>query len=134
MDSLDKQLQDMERKIILDALTTFRWNRTRTAKELGITFRALRYRLHKLGIEDNGAGQRHTPKGFSKVWPKLREAAFAVHGHQCKQCGAKASEGAKLHIDHIKPVKHWPELALDLSNLQVLCAPCNLNKSDKIYI
>jgi two-component system response regulator PilR (NtrC family) len=29
-----------------------RWNKTATAKSLGISFRSLRYRLKKLGLED----------------------------------------------------------------------------------
>ncbi|RBB22142.1 helix-turn-helix domain-containing protein, partial [Xanthomonas oryzae] len=28
-----------------------RWNKTKTAAQLGITFRALRYKLKKLGME-----------------------------------------------------------------------------------
>ena len=44
-------LDDIERQRILAALDKTRWNRTQAAKLLGISFRALRYRLHKLGIE-----------------------------------------------------------------------------------
>jgi len=42
----------VERKAILDALERTRYNRTAAAKLLGITFRALRYRMEKLGITD----------------------------------------------------------------------------------
>ena len=34
-----------------EALLRHRWNKTRTAAQLGITFRALRYKLKKLGME-----------------------------------------------------------------------------------
>ncbi len=44
-------LGDTEKQAILDALEETRWNRTAAAKKLGITLRALRYRLSKLGIE-----------------------------------------------------------------------------------
>lgn len=125
---LDDYMRGIEREIVLHALESTRWNRTQAAKYLGVSFRSMRYRLASLGIEDNGAGQRKAPKGFSKVWPKLREAALAIHGHKCNQC---QSTVAPLHVDHIKPIKHYPELALDLSNLQVLCAPCNLRKGDR---
>jgi two-component system response regulator PilR (NtrC family) len=37
--------------VILGALETVRWNKTVAARELGITFRSLRYRLQKLGLE-----------------------------------------------------------------------------------
>jgi two-component system response regulator PilR (NtrC family) len=36
----------------VEALQKTRYNRTKTAKLLGITFRALRYRMDKLGIND----------------------------------------------------------------------------------
>ncbi len=44
-------LDDVERKRITDALEKTRWNKTQAAKLLGISFRALRYRLEKLGID-----------------------------------------------------------------------------------
>jgi 5-methylcytosine-specific restriction endonuclease McrA len=34
-----------------------------------------------------------------------------------------------LHIDHIKPMKLYPELEFLSSNLQVLCSRCNAHKS-----
>ena len=48
---LDTFLFETERKMILEALEKTKWNRTAAAKLLGISFRALRYRLRKLGIE-----------------------------------------------------------------------------------
>jgi two-component system response regulator PilR (NtrC family) len=48
---LEGQLQDIERASILRALEQNRYNKTATARHLGITFRALRYRIKKLGIE-----------------------------------------------------------------------------------
>jgi two-component system response regulator PilR (NtrC family) len=51
-DDLDGYLANIEKTVIEAALQTHRWNRTATAKSLGITLRSLRYRLKKLGIED----------------------------------------------------------------------------------
>jgi two-component system, NtrC family, response regulator PilR len=48
---LQGYLDDVERRRILDALEKTRWNKTQAAKLLGISFRALRYRLEKLGVE-----------------------------------------------------------------------------------
>ncbi len=48
---LDDYLLEQQREAILDALNKTKWNRTKAAKLLGISFRALRYRLKKLGIE-----------------------------------------------------------------------------------
>lgn len=49
--AIDDVLDTQERALIVAALERNKWNRTATAKELGISFRALRYRLKKLDIE-----------------------------------------------------------------------------------
>ncbi len=49
--SLDSYLDTVERQTILEALEKTRWNKTAAAKLLGISFRALRYRLEKLGMK-----------------------------------------------------------------------------------
>jgi hypothetical protein len=49
--------------------------------------------------------------------------------HRCQSCGATAKDGAKLQIDHIKPVSKGG--SNDLENLQVLCRDCNLGKGNK---
>jgi two-component system, NtrC family, response regulator PilR len=49
---LQERLDAIERKAIYEALEQTRYNRTAAAKVLGITFRALRYRMERLGIKD----------------------------------------------------------------------------------
>ena len=49
---LDGYLADIEREVLSQALEAHRWNRTETAEALGVSFRSLRYRLKKLGMED----------------------------------------------------------------------------------
>jgi len=48
---LDDEKDAYERQAIIDALERTRYNKTAAARLLGITFRALRYRLKKLGLE-----------------------------------------------------------------------------------
>jgi two-component system response regulator PilR (NtrC family) len=48
---LESQLQDMERDAIVQALEQTRYNKTAAAKLLGISFRQLRYRIKKLGLD-----------------------------------------------------------------------------------
>ncbi|MBC7192227.1 sigma-54 dependent transcriptional regulator [Marinobacter sp.] len=48
---LEGYLETIERQTIEKALEATRWNKTAAAKRLGISFRALRYRLKKLGME-----------------------------------------------------------------------------------
>ena len=49
--ALDSYLDDVEKQTILNALEETRWNKTAAARMLGISFRALRYRLEKLGLD-----------------------------------------------------------------------------------
>lgn len=50
-DPLGSQLQDVEREAIVKALEQTKYNKTAAAKLLGISFRALRYRIKKLGLD-----------------------------------------------------------------------------------
>jgi two-component system, NtrC family, response regulator PilR len=50
-ESLESFLEQVERRLITEALEATRWNKTAAAKQLGITFRALRYRLKKLDLD-----------------------------------------------------------------------------------
>jgi 5-methylcytosine-specific restriction endonuclease McrA len=36
----------------------------------------------------------------------------------------------RINVDHIKPRKLFPHLALSLDNLQTLCSPCNHGKGN----
>ena len=49
---MEGYLEDIERQILSTALEECRWNKTATAKLLGISFRSLRYRLKKLGLDE----------------------------------------------------------------------------------
>jgi two-component system, NtrC family, response regulator PilR len=49
--ALGSQLEHIERDAIVKALEKTRYNKTAAAKLLGMSFRALRYRIKKLGIE-----------------------------------------------------------------------------------
>lgn len=50
-ETLEARMEDMEREAITRALEQTRYNKTAAAKLLGISFRALRYRIKKLGME-----------------------------------------------------------------------------------
>lgn len=50
-ESLESYLEDIEKNVIVEALEATRWNKTAAAKKLGITFRALRYKLKKLNLD-----------------------------------------------------------------------------------
>jgi two-component system response regulator PilR (NtrC family) len=48
---LDDYMENIEKDALIKALEQTRYNKTAAARLLGITFRALRYRLKKLGLE-----------------------------------------------------------------------------------
>jgi two-component system response regulator PilR (NtrC family) len=49
--TLDTYIEDIEKKMLEDALEKTRYNKTRAAELLGISFRSFRYKLKKFGIE-----------------------------------------------------------------------------------
>ena len=49
--NLEAYIEKIERQAITEALEATRWNKTAAAEKLGISFRALRYRCKKLGID-----------------------------------------------------------------------------------
>jgi len=67
---------------------------------------------------------------MSFEWRKLRMEALKKHGGRCQCCGASPATGAVLNVDHIKPRRIHPHLALELDNLQVLCHECNHGKGN----
>src|SRR6185436_12827897 len=67
----------------------------------------------------------------SFAWRQLRMVVLKKRGARCQCCGASPSDGVTVvNVDHIKPRKLFPELALVESNLQVLCSPCNHGKGN----
>jgi two-component system response regulator PilR (NtrC family) len=48
---LDRYIDDVEKRAILEALEKTRWNKTAAARVLGLPFRSLRYRLKRLGLD-----------------------------------------------------------------------------------
>ena len=51
VEGLEAYLEKIEKEILLNALNLTHWNRTLAAKKLGMTFRSLRYRLKKFGLD-----------------------------------------------------------------------------------
>lgn len=72
------------------------------------------------------AARLKPPVNKSPVPPKVRYEILKRDNFCCQACGAKASADNPLHVDHITPRKHGG--TNDPSNLQVLCATCNLGK------
>jgi len=68
---------------------------------------------------------KKTPRNIN--W-RLRAMILMKDGARCKLCGATPQDGSKLHVDHIIPWANGGETILE--NLQILCAKCNIGKSN----
>jgi len=66
----------------------------------------------------------HYPYEYPE-WRRLRRQILARDGHRCTLCGKDVSGWRQMRVDHIKPVKTHPHLALTPSNLRTLCVKCD---------
>lgn len=67
---------------------------------------------------------------MSYDWTTLRMRVIKARGARCECCGATPKDGVRINVDHIKPRRYFPALALEESNLQVLCELCNKGKGN----
>jgi uncharacterized protein (TIGR02646 family) len=66
--------------------------------------------------------KRADPFYTSTEWKRLRAAILKRDGYRCVVCKCDVSGKGQARVDHIKPRKTHPELALDPSNLRTLCS------------
>jgi len=64
----------------------------------------------------------------TRMTDRVRSTIMRRDNYQCQMCGASRVDGAKLHVDHIRPVSR--DGLTEESNLQTLCEACNLGKSN----
>lgn len=64
------------------------------------------------------------------TWIELKKRVYAVYGYRCMKCGTLPKYKQHSNVDHIKPRKYYPELALEFDNMQVLCGRCNKEKGN----
>ena len=61
----------------------------------------------------------------SPEWLRLRVVALARAGWRCCLCGESVGRKGQARVDHIVPVRENPRLALEPTNLRVLCTRCD---------
>lgn len=61
-------------------------------------------------------------------WKILRIKVLKKYGAACMCCGNSPATGGVVNVDHIKPRRYFPELALEFDNCQILCSVCNSGK------
>ena len=94
---------------------------------------SLKLKMSTMSDNEVALAIRKSSDGFleSKEWKDLRLIALEKYGLVCMCCGRDNSRKFPINVDHVKPRKFFPELALDITNLQVLCGPCNKRKGNK---
>lgn len=60
-------------------------------------------------------------------WRNLRQKVLKNDPNLCSLCG----KNYDLEVDHIRPRSKFPNLALRIDNLQILCKSCNTSKGVK---
>lgn len=65
----------------------------------------------------------------TKEWKTIRSHILSKYGMKCMCCDRKYPD-VHINVDHIKPVRKYWHLRLNLDNLQILCAPCNKAKGN----
>lgn len=72
----------------------------------------------------------------STAWIHLRRKALARDHYECVWCKQQGkvttNKDTVLEVDHIRELKDYPELALELDNLRTLCKECH-NKRHHRY-
>lgn len=62
-------------------------------------------------------------------WPYKKRQVKTRDNYTCQICGLRDPE--IMEVDHIKPKKRFPELALELENLVTLCPNCHRRKTNR---
>jgi 5-methylcytosine-specific restriction endonuclease McrA len=89
---------------------------------------AERKRLRQIRRQERlSSKEKYNAFYVSAEWRELRYKVLRRFDFTCLACGRKPP-AVVLHVDHIKPRIKYPELELAMSNLQVLCADCNVGK------
>lgn len=114
--------EEVERETLRNIAVISDWARAlRSLRQEGYDLETTRngYILHS--CEPSETGKVRAP-----ISPKLRYRILMRDNSICQRCGAKASDGVKLHVDHKIPVEFGGDNSE--SNLWTLCEPCNEGK------
>ena len=138
---INQSVESFRREQVKKATSALKkWKRktARAALELQDAKRRLRYRLLesiKTKSDNDVAADIHVGSDeflLSPAWRAVRKLALKKHGNACLKCRRVGTKDEPINVDHIKPRKFFPELALDPTNLQPLCWRCNKAKGNSI--
>jgi 5-methylcytosine-specific restriction endonuclease McrA len=80
---------------------------------------------------------KYEPRAEFNRWRDSKEGKLWKQKKYNEQngCCAICKRSIKLkgaHIDHIKPISRYPNLALETKNMQIACADCNTSKNQTV--
>ncbi len=64
----------------------------------------------------------------TSVWCKLRREVLKEFHYECQHCKQKGIHTQATTVHHIKPLRKYPELALNKTNLIPLCDSCHYDE------
>ncbi|WP_367278260.1 HNH endonuclease [uncultured Alsobacter sp.] len=76
---------------------------------------------------DGARGSRHE-RGYDARWTRLRDR-FLRENPLCAECLRCNRDQVADVVDHIQPVRDFPDKRLLKSNLQALCVACHAGKT-----
>lgn len=68
---------------------------------------------------------------YTQEWKEIRYKILKRDNGRCQLCGRSSHDGVIMNVDHIKPRRKYPSLAMDMTNLQTLCSSCNWGKGGR---
>ena len=111
--------------VIAGTITTIRYSKR------------VKSRTYQLALERQERIEERNQFYSSPEWRQVRTQVIKEHGSICSECGIKIKNRLDVTVDHIQPRSKYPELALNIENLRVLCRSCNSQKGDRdseIYV
>lgn len=67
----------------------------------------------------------------TKEWNSLREIKRRKEHYECERCRKKGKYSPGKNVHHKKYLRDYPELALDINNLECLCDDCHYEEHHK---
>lgn len=67
-----------------------------------------------------------------RSWRDLRQEALQRDNRECQPCKRQGKYSGAENVHHLKEVKQFPHLALDINNIESICIPCH-NKEHKRF-
>lgn len=68
-----------------------------------------------------------------KEWRTIRLIAKKRDNNECQRCKSLGNQSKADMVHHVKEVRHYPALALDVNNTESLCNAChNIEHPEKL--